>query len=50
VPVLVTGAGVRAGQSLGTRPTFADLGQTVADLFEIDPLEHGESFRSLVLG
>jgi phosphopentomutase len=50
VPVLLTGAAVRAGQSLGTRPTFADLGQTIADLFEVDPLDHGESFRSLVLG
>jgi phosphopentomutase len=50
VPVLVTGARVRAGQSLGTRPTFADVGQTLADVFGVDPLDHGASFRSLVLG
>jgi phosphopentomutase len=49
VPVLVTGARVRAGQFLGTRPTFADLGQTLADVFGVDALEAGESFRPLVL-
>ncbi len=29
----MTGAGVRAGVALGTRRTFADVGQTLADLF-----------------
>ena len=31
VPLLVAGARVRAGVDLGTRATFADLGQTLAD-------------------
>ena len=31
VPLLVAGARVRDGVDLGTRPTFADLGQTLAD-------------------
>jgi len=44
VPLLVTGPRVRAGRSLGTRATFADLGQTLAEVFGVSPLAHGESF------
>ncbi|MCC7032766.1 MAG: phosphopentomutase [Acidobacteria bacterium] len=44
VPVLVTGPRVKAGRSLGTRATFADLGQTLAEAFGVPPLRHGESF------
>jgi phosphopentomutase len=44
VPLLVTGAHVRAGADLGTRATFADLGQTLAELFGLERLAHGASF------
>jgi phosphopentomutase len=44
VPLIVTGAGVRAGVDLGTRQTFADLGQTLAEVFGVSPLGHGTSF------
>jgi phosphopentomutase len=44
VPVFVTGARVRSGVDLGVRSTFADLGQTVAELFDVGPLRHGSSF------
>jgi phosphopentomutase len=44
VPLLVTGPQVRAGADLGTRRTFADLGQTLADIFNVGPLAHGTSF------
>jgi phosphopentomutase len=44
VPLLVTGRHVRAGVDLGTRPTFADLGQTLADVFGVGPLANGTSF------
>ena len=43
VPLLVTGALVR-GADLGTRRTFADVGQTLAELFGVGPLPHGTSF------
>jgi phosphopentomutase len=46
VPLLVAGARVRAGHNLGTRKTFADLGQTLADVFGVGPLSHGTSFLS----
>jgi phosphopentomutase len=44
VPLLVMGARVRAGVDLGTRRTFADLGQTLADVFDVGRLSHGTSF------
>ena len=49
VPVLLTGACVRAGVDIGTRPTFADLGQTVAEIFGVNPLPHGTSFLRDIL-
>ena len=44
VPLFVSGAPVRRNTPLGTRATFADLGQTVAAIFGVPPLEHGQSF------
>jgi phosphopentomutase len=44
VPVLLAGAGVRAGADIGTRQTFADLGQTLASNFGVPALAHGTSF------
>jgi phosphopentomutase len=44
VPLLVTGPGVKPGVSLGTRKTFADLGQTIADNFGLGRMTHGKSF------
>jgi len=44
VPLIVTGTHVRAGVDLGTRRTFADLGQTLAELFGVGRLAHGTSF------
>jgi phosphopentomutase len=49
VPVLIAGSPIRAGVDLGTRPTFADLGQTIADLVQVAPLDHGESFLDQIL-
>jgi phosphopentomutase len=49
VPVLLTGAGVRSGVNLGTRSSFSDLGQTLAELFNVTPLAHGTSFLREIL-
>jgi phosphopentomutase len=40
----VSGAAVLRGATLGTRQTFADLGQTLAEVFGVGPLAHGTSF------
>jgi phosphopentomutase len=44
VPLLVTGPGIKAGVNLGTRNTFADLGQTIADNFGVEQMANGTSF------
>ncbi len=44
VPLIVTGRHVRDGADLGTRETFADLGQTLAEIFGVGRLAHGTSF------
>jgi phosphopentomutase len=46
VPLLATGPEVKGGVNLGTRSTFADLGQTIADNFGVGPVQHGTSFLS----
>jgi phosphopentomutase len=38
------GPSVRPGTDIGTRQTFADLGQTIAANFGVGPLEHGTNF------
>jgi phosphopentomutase len=48
VPLLVTGSAVRAAQDLGTRRTFADLGQTLAAIFGVPPLANGTSFLAAI--
>jgi phosphopentomutase len=44
VPLLVLGPGLTPGVPLGVRPTFADLGQTLAQWFGVTPLAGGTSF------
>lgn len=49
VPVFLAGRSVRSGVDIGTRQTFADLGQTIAELFGVGPLSHGKSFLRDIL-
>jgi len=44
VPLMIVGESIRSGVDLGTRRTFADLGQTLAESFGVEPLAHGTSF------
>lgn len=44
VPLLVYGPSLKKGVYLGIRRTFADLGQTVAEIFGIPPTPAGTSF------
>ena len=43
IPVLVYGNGIEPG-SLGRRDTFADIGQSLAVHFGLEPMEYGTSF------
>ncbi len=49
-PLLVYGAGVARGVNLGTRKSFADLGQTIAEALGIKRLAWGESFLHVLQG
>jgi len=43
IPVLAYGAGIKAG-SLGRRDSFADIGQSLASHFDLEPMDYGTSF------
>ncbi|MCK5746718.1 MAG: phosphopentomutase, partial [Oricola sp.] len=43
VPILGTGPGLQSG-SIGVRPTYADMGETIAEHMELAPGKHGTSF------
>ncbi|MBN1994509.1 MAG: phosphopentomutase [Anaerolineae bacterium] len=49
VPLLITGEPVRGGINIGARETFADLGATVADIFEVQAPPAGKSFKWLIM-
>ncbi len=44
IPLLVNGDPVTPGVDLGTRESFADIGQTVSEYLGLAELEYGESF------
>ena len=48
VPLLIYGKSVDA-VNLGTRNSFADLGKTIADIFEVDSSIEGLSFKNSIL-
>ncbi len=47
-PLLIYGRGVRPGVDLHTRPTFADIGKTAADLLGVRANISGESLAPLI--
>jgi phosphopentomutase len=49
VPLFLVGKLVRPGTDIGVRPTFADLGQTIAEIFGVGPLANGTSFLRDIL-
>lgn len=49
VPFLAYGKSLKNNVNLGTRGTFADMGQTVADIFSVEPIKNGESFLKEII-
>lgn len=49
VPLLVYGKQVKENVNLGIRKSFSDVGQTLAEIFGVEPLKIGESFLSDIL-
>jgi phosphopentomutase len=49
VPILIFGEAIKPAVDLGTRDTFADCGQTIADLLGVGPLKFGKSFKGDII-
>jgi phosphopentomutase len=49
VPLLVLGNRLETGVNLGTRDSFADVGATIAEYFQLDRTEAGTSFLGSLL-
>ena len=49
VPLLVYSPAIKQNVNLGTRKTLADVAQTIADIFEIEPMKNGTSFKDDIL-
>lgn len=49
IPVLVYGKQLKTNVDLGVRDSFSDLAATIADIFEIDGLKNGKSFKNKIL-
>ena len=49
VPLLVYGKNLKKGINLGTRETFADVGQTIAEIMDIKELSIGNSFLNQII-
>jgi len=49
VPLLIYGKKIKRNVDVGVRKTFADLGQTIADIFAIENLRRGQSFKNNII-
>jgi phosphopentomutase len=49
VPFIAYGKPLKNNVDLGTRKTFSDIGQTVADIFKVEPIKNGESFLNKII-
>lgn len=49
IPVIVYGKNAKAS-NLGQRDSFADIGQTIADYFGLEPMDYGTSFLAELKG
>ncbi|OPJ60490.1 phosphopentomutase [Clostridium oryzae] len=49
VPFIACGKALKTNVNLGTRNTFSDIGQTVAEIFGIENTKDGESFAKQIL-
>lgn len=48
VPLLIVGAELKQNINLGTGNTFANIGQTLAEIFNLNPLSIGESYYNKI--
>ena len=49
IPILVYGRNLKSNVNIGTRDTFADISATILDIFDMEKLENGTSFKNEIL-
>lgn len=49
VPLLIYGKAIKQNVNLGIRTSLADVGQTIADIFELSSMKHGKSFKEEIM-
>jgi len=49
VPFLAYGKNLKENIDLGTRNSFADMGQTIAEILNVEKIKNGESFLKLII-
>ncbi len=49
IPILIKGEHIKSNVNLGIRKTYADIAATILDLFEMEKLENGISFKNEIL-
>lgn len=48
IPIVIYGKKVKANVNIGTRRSFADIAETISDIFEIPSTGKGKSFKGLI--
>jgi phosphopentomutase len=49
VPVLIYGKTLKKDVNLGIRNTLSDIAQTIADVFKLQKMKNGASFKSSII-
>lgn len=49
IPILVYGHQTKKSINIGIRDSFADIAATIADIFQLEGLQYGVSFKKLIL-
>ncbi|MBO7611424.1 MAG: phosphopentomutase [Elusimicrobia bacterium] len=49
VPLMVYGKMIKQNINLGTRKSLSDVAQTIADIFDIEPMKNGTSFKKEII-
>ena len=49
IPLLVYGKGLKQNVDLGIRATYADISATILDIFGLEKLQYGTSFKDMIM-
>ena len=49
IPILIYGKQIKENVNIGTRQTYADIGETILDILDMPLLKVGKSFKEEVI-